>query len=301
VMFRRQYERALRMLWEHRDRQRELSAPATNPRRRKRNTSPDSPLDFPSPSPTDFPSASHPGFPSPSPTDFPPATNTAFPPALAGGCIPTVPDSLFNSASGCIPPVPPPAPETLAPQHPPNPKTAILRNEPKPAPRPKRCRAGAARRAAAKRFPTLLSLPTPPIAPKARPIDPTPSPSPTLLPSVSAEGCIPPAPPPSPGKHCPRRLGKAPIRISAKRTETRPNLSASNSRRSLTCSLAGSPRNGFQRLPCAAGSADRHESRTTVPTKAPPSYGPGFRGAAPGGGSPCGLPSSRCSKSRVTR
>jgi hypothetical protein len=37
VMFRRQYERALRMLWEHRDRQRELSAPATPSKPQDRN------------------------------------------------------------------------------------------------------------------------------------------------------------------------------------------------------------------------------------------------------------------------
>jgi hypothetical protein len=37
VMFRRQYERALRMLWEHRDRQRELSAPATPSQPQNRN------------------------------------------------------------------------------------------------------------------------------------------------------------------------------------------------------------------------------------------------------------------------
>jgi hypothetical protein len=177
VMFRRQYERALRMLWEHRDRQRELSTPPTHPRRRKRNTFPDSPpltpTDLPLPSPSDLPLPSPPGFPPPSPTGFPPA--------LAGGCIPTVPDSLSNSASGCIPPVPPdsppsspaafpsalaggciptvppdprvsregciptvppPVPETLAPQHPPTPKTAILRNEPKPAPTPSRASYG---------------------------------------------------------------------------------------------------------------------------------------------------------------
>jgi hypothetical protein len=67
VMFRRQYERALRMLWEHRDRQRELSAPAPSPRRRRRSTSPNAPLDFPSPSPAYFPSR------------------------LREGCIPTVP------------------------------------------------------------------------------------------------------------------------------------------------------------------------------------------------------------------
>jgi hypothetical protein len=71
VMFRRQYERALRMLWEHRDRQRELSSPPTHPRRRKRNTSPDSP-------PL-------------TPTDLPLPLRSDFPSALAEGCIPTVP------------------------------------------------------------------------------------------------------------------------------------------------------------------------------------------------------------------
>jgi hypothetical protein len=37
VMFRRQYERALRMLWEHRDRQRDLSAPAAPSQPQDRN------------------------------------------------------------------------------------------------------------------------------------------------------------------------------------------------------------------------------------------------------------------------
>jgi hypothetical protein len=156
VMFRRQYERALRMLWEHRDRQRELSTPPTHPRRRKRNTFPDSPpltpTDLPLPSPSGFPPASHPGFPS----------------ALAEGCIPPVPPDSPSAShpgfpsrlrDGCIPTVPPPTPETLAPQHPPNPKTAILRNEPKPAPNPNRCRAGAAQRAATKRSKTPSSPP----------------------------------------------------------------------------------------------------------------------------------------------
>jgi hypothetical protein len=161
VMFRRQYERALRMLWEHRDRQRELAS-QTTPRRRKRNTFPDSPpltpTDLPLPLRSDFPSALAegciptvpPDSPSPSPSDFPSAlaegciptvppdspspSHPDFPPALAGGCIPTVPDSLSNSPGGCIPTVPPPAPQTIAPQHPPTPQTAILRNEPKPAP-----------------------------------------------------------------------------------------------------------------------------------------------------------------------
>jgi hypothetical protein len=143
VMFRRQYERALRMLWEHRDRQRELSAPATPPRRRRRAPSPD----FPPPPAAGFPSALAEGciptvLPAPSPTDFPspqnsprararataaaqrlpptvregcippvpPAPSPAdFPPPLGGGCIPTVPGSTPHSANACIPTVPPPA------------------------------------------------------------------------------------------------------------------------------------------------------------------------------------------------
>jgi hypothetical protein len=122
VMFRRQYERALRMLWEHRDRQRELSAPATTSRRRRRNTFP----------------------------DFPASPAAGFPSALAEGCIPTVPGSTPHSANGCIPTVPPPAPQTLSLQPPPKPEKAILRNEPKPAParalpatRPISCRTSA--------------------------------------------------------------------------------------------------------------------------------------------------------------
>ncbi len=87
VMFRRQYERALRMLWEHRDRQRELASQTTRPRRRRRTPSPDSPPpfqpDFPSPTPTALPPTL--------PSDFPSALAPGFPPPLGGGCIPTVP------------------------------------------------------------------------------------------------------------------------------------------------------------------------------------------------------------------
>ncbi len=85
---------------------------------------------------------------------------------------PLRPPTGFPSAlaEGCIPPVPPPNPQTLAPHPPPKPQTAILRNEPKPA-APKQSRAGAARRAATKRFKrNLPNLPTPPIAPQARPV-----------------------------------------------------------------------------------------------------------------------------------
>jgi hypothetical protein len=170
----------LRMLWEHRDRQRELSSPPTHLRRRKRHTSPDSPPLTPTDLPLPFPS----GFPS----------------RLRDGCIPTVPDSLSNSAGGCIPTVPPdspsvshpgfpsrlregciptvppPTPQTIAPQHPPNPKTAILRNEPKPATR-KLSGAEAARRAATERFSNLFNQPTPPNAPKARAIHPPQGPT----------------------------------------------------------------------------------------------------------------------------
>ncbi|GIU78490.1 MAG: hypothetical protein KatS3mg005_1728 [Bryobacteraceae bacterium] len=107
------------------------------------------------------------------PNRVPPPLPTDFPSALAEGCIPTVPI---------------PSPEATLPQHPTNPKTAILRNEPKPAP-PKQSRAGAARRAATKRFKhNLPNLPTP--SPRAAGAA-SPPPLPTDFPSRSREGCIP--------------------------------------------------------------------------------------------------------------
>jgi len=109
-MCRRQYERALRLLWEHRDRLRGLAL-QTPPRRRRRSTSPDSL------SPDDLPPSLL-NFPPPCPADFPSAPATDF-------------SSLLPSS--CLPPAPPPAPEPAAPQHPPKPENTKLRNEPKPA------------------------------------------------------------------------------------------------------------------------------------------------------------------------
>jgi hypothetical protein len=204
VMFRRQYERALRLLWEHRDRQRELSAPATPSQTPNRNftkrteTRPRQSREgaarraaterlkhnFPN-LPTPSHRAAGAATPPQDPTDFPSRPNSPracarataaaqrLPPTVREG--PTVPGSTSHSASARIPTVPPPAPQTLAPQPPPKPKTAILRNEPKPV-SPKQSREGAARRAATERL--QHNLPNPP----------TPSPSRRRRDRVAAPG-----------------------------------------------------------------------------------------------------------------
>jgi hypothetical protein len=130
VMFRRQYERALRMLWEHRDRQRELSSQTTSPRRRRRSTSPDFPRPQQRISLRPWPRAA--SQPCPPRTLLRISPRLKIPLALARGL--PQPHQRLPPTVREGPTVPPPAPQTLAAQHPPKPKTAILRNEPKPAP-----------------------------------------------------------------------------------------------------------------------------------------------------------------------
>jgi len=166
VMFRRQYERALRLLWEHRDRLREPAAPATTPRRRRRSTSPDSlsPDDLP-PSLLDFPP--------PCPADFPSAPAMDF-------------SSLLPSS--CLPPAPPPAP-----QHPPKPQNTKLRNEPKPA-------ASCSKKAASSSPPSRASRPRPSRPPEST-IPPQTPPQPAALPAPAETRILRNEPKPAPLRH----------------------------------------------------------------------------------------------------